>query len=343
MHFPAVLVATFASLAAAHPGHDHAAEVVERRQFIQNVARSDLGHCAEKLKARGVEARAVQRRKAIADAKAKRGIAAREVADKNKSHLSTADYDLNTPLDVIFATNNSCLLSPEVTEGPYYVSGEHIRKDLTEEEQGVALTVDIAVYDVDTCEPIPQSYIEIWSCNSTGIYSGVPSGANYTSAPQNLQTTFLRGLQLSDEDGAVQFDTLYPGHYEGRTQHIHVMVHPNATARENNTILDTTASHVGQIYFDQELSDQVETYEPYASNPQAITTNYDDMLIDSSLATGDAMVNYVLLGEEVGDGLLAWISFGVNTTYAKSVSDAATYYEGGGVANSDSTGGAPPM
>lgn len=119
MHFPAVLVATFASLAAAHPGHDHSAEVVERREFIQNVARSDLGHCAEKLKARGVEARAVQRRKAIADAKAKRGITARDVSDKNKSHLSTADYDLNTPLDVIFATNNSCLLSPEVTEGPY--------------------------------------------------------------------------------------------------------------------------------------------------------------------------------------------------------------------------------
>jgi hypothetical protein len=36
-----------------------------------------------------------------------------------KSHLSPEKYTLQTPLETIFASNSSCVLSPEVTEGPY--------------------------------------------------------------------------------------------------------------------------------------------------------------------------------------------------------------------------------
>lgn len=59
-----------------------------------------------------------------------------------------------------------------------------------------------------------------------------------------MNTTFLRGFQETDQDGTVQFKTLYPGHYTGRTQHIHIAVHPDATPRPNMTVLDTTVSHV---------------------------------------------------------------------------------------------------
>ncbi|KAI1277438.1 aromatic compound dioxygenase [Xylaria sp. FL0933] len=340
MHVSTILAAS-AVLVAAHPGVDHDYEILQRREFISNVKRSDLSHCAAKLSARGVEQRATQRRRALAEARSKRGIVERALGDINKSHLSDADYTANTPLDVIFSSNTSCLLSPEVTEGPYYVTGEYIRQNITEEEQGVPLTVDIAIFDIDTCEPITNTWVEIWHCNSTGVYSGVPSGADYTDAPENINTTFLRGFQQSDSDGALTFDTIYPGHYTGRTQHIHVMVHPDATPRENLTILDDTASHVGQIYFDQALSDIVETVTPYSTNTQAVTTNDEDALLDESLATSDAFVEYVLLGETVSDGILAWISFGVNTTYTSTPNAAATYYGDGGVANNNTGGGAP--
>ncbi|GAP89515.1 putative extracellular dioxygenase [Rosellinia necatrix] len=340
MRFSTVLAASAATLVVAHPGEDHHDEVLARRDFISNVKRSDLSHCAAKMKARGIEKRAMMRRRALADARSKRGILARELSDINKSHLSDADYDLETPLDVIFSSNASCLMSPEVTEGPYYVGGEYIRQDLTENELGVVLTLDIAVFDVETCDPVTDAWVEIWSCNSTGVYSGVPSGADYSDAPENVNTTFLRGFQQTDSDGALSFDTIYPGHYSGRTQHIHVMVHPDATPRENQTIFDTTASHVGQIFFDQDLTDLVETVSPYSTNTQPITTNSDDMLISTSLATSDAIVNYVMLGETVSDGILAWISFGINTTYTSTPSVAATYYEGGGVANENA--GSPP-
>jgi len=37
----------------------------------------------------------------------------------NTTHLSPHNYTLETPASVLFSSNNSCVLSPEVTEGPY--------------------------------------------------------------------------------------------------------------------------------------------------------------------------------------------------------------------------------
>ncbi|MBE3044830.1 hypothetical protein IMZ48_20175 [Candidatus Bathyarchaeota archaeon] len=45
----------------AHPGHDHTAEMLERREFLENRPR-DLSHCAEKLKRSGLDRRAAERR-----------------------------------------------------------------------------------------------------------------------------------------------------------------------------------------------------------------------------------------------------------------------------------------
>lgn len=92
---------------------------MERRQFLSNVKRADLNHCGSKLKARGIEDRAVQRRKEIAQRKSKSGFIKRDLSDLNKSHLSGAGYTIDTPLDTIFAANSSCVLSPEEIEGPY--------------------------------------------------------------------------------------------------------------------------------------------------------------------------------------------------------------------------------
>lgn len=81
------------------------------------------------------------------------------------------------------------------------------------------LTVDIQIIDVNTCEPVPQAYLEIWHCNSTGVYSGVSASGNGNSDEDtsNLDASFLRGIQASDDSGVVTFDTLVPGHYTGRT------------------------------------------------------------------------------------------------------------------------------
>lgn len=86
------------------------------------------------------------------------------------------------------------------------------------------------------------------------------------------------------------------------------------------------------MYFDQDLSAQVEAVEPYSTNTQAVTTNAQDILLPLDLAGADPFPEYVMLGEKVEDGVLAWYSFGINMTAAREISVAATYYEGGGVA-----------
>ena len=115
--------------------------------------------------------------------------------------------------DILFTGNASCTLTPETTEGPYWVAGELVRENIVEDQAGVPLTLDIQVVDVNTCEVVPQAYTEIWHCNSTGVYGGVVQGGNGNQADlSNINNTMLRGVQLTDDDGVVAFETLFPGH-----------------------------------------------------------------------------------------------------------------------------------
>lgn len=61
-------------------------------------------------------------------------------------------------------------------------------------------------------------------------------------------------------------------------------------------------------------------------------------------ATSDPVLEYVLLGDTVADGIFGWISFGIDPSLSKNVSAAASYGEDGGHANSNAGGfgGSPP-
>jgi protocatechuate 3,4-dioxygenase beta subunit len=267
----------------------------------------------------------------------------------NTSHASnvtgiTADTDPS----ILFTGNNSCILTPEVTQGPYWVQGELIREDITEDQEGVPLHLDIQVIDVNTCDPVPSVYVELWHCNSTGVYSGVAASGNGDSSDtSNLDNTFLRGINQADKSGVVEFDTLFPGHYTGRATHIHVMTHTlNATVNANNTLTGNSVSHVGQMFFDQDLISLVEAVEPYASNTQEITENADDSILGEEASDVDPMIEYVLLGDDVSEGIFGWLAFGMDSGSSYDVTPAANLYAEGGVANSNSNmgggGGSPP-
>lgn len=126
----------------AHPGHSVEQELAERQAGLANSPRS-LNHCSAKIKARGVEARNVQRRAEWAAALGKT-IAARDAdtvldTDHNATSLG---YTLNTDEASLFSSNSSCVLSPIVTQGPYYVEGEYVRSDIVEDQEGVARRLD---------------------------------------------------------------------------------------------------------------------------------------------------------------------------------------------------------
>ncbi|KAG5813737.1 hypothetical protein H9Q74_004578 [Fusarium xylarioides] len=324
------LLTTFAlaaSIASAHPGHDIAHEAAERREFLSSVKRSSLAHCASKLRARGVEARNIARRSAqVNKARQKRSLKKRD-ADTvlNTSHNKTSQgFSPCTAPSVLFASINSCVLTPEVTQGPYYVAGEYVRENIIEDQEGLNIVLDYQVIDVETCDPVPDVALQLH------------------------RRTWLRGIQKTDSDGVAQFESIFPGHYTSRATHIHVMVHTNATLLANQTLgRDNYASHVGQAFFDQDLISQVETLEPYASNTQELTLNADDGIMSEETNTDgvDPVMEYTLLGDSISDGLFAWLAFGINSTQSSSVSPAAYYYKEGGVANENSgggMGGSPP-
>ena len=47
------------------------------------------------------------------------------------------------------------------------VKGEEIRKDITNGEKGIKMTLAIQVVDYKTCQVVPNAYVDIWSSNST--------------------------------------------------------------------------------------------------------------------------------------------------------------------------------
>ncbi len=115
--------------------------------------------------------------------------------------------------------------TPQQTEGPYFVDGIPNRSDIRSDtskgsvEQGIPLRIVIHVYDVHngSCVPLRGAKVDIWHANSQGVYSGVKDMGT-------TEENFLRGYQVTDNNGTVHFTTIYPGWYEGRAIHIHYKV-----------------------------------------------------------------------------------------------------------------------
>jgi protocatechuate 3,4-dioxygenase beta subunit len=153
----------------------------------------------------------------------------------------------------------SCVLTPEQTEGPYYIEREKVRRNITEGRPGAPLLLRTFVLDASTCRPIRNAVVDIWHADAGGVYSGFGQGAS--------NRTFMRGIQRTNAKGLAQFRTVYPGWYQGRTVHIHVKVH-----------LGGNVVHTGQLYFPDAFTDRVYRKAPYTARPSRTTRNVDDAI-----------------------------------------------------------------
>jgi protocatechuate 3,4-dioxygenase beta subunit len=215
------------------------------------------------------------------------------------------------------------------------VLGEEVRKDITEGQAGIKLTLAIQVVDYKTCQVVPNAYVDIWSSNATGMYVGVQGypGMGDPKDASILKGTTLRGVQPTDSHGVSTFDTLLPGHYDGRATHIHAIVYLGATKQANNTITGGHAAHVGQLYFDQSLLTNVDKVSPYNTNKMTVLKNTNDFLFQQGANGDDPIVRYALVGSKLEDGMFAWIRFGIDTKANKPVNPAAFWTANGGVMN----------
>ncbi len=168
----------------------------------------------------------------------------------------------------------ACVVSPEMTEGPYFVDEKinrsDIRSDPTDgsvrEGATLRLVFNIAQVGTNGCTPYAGAYVDIWHCDAAGVYSDVQDNMAGASAAKKK---FLRGYQVADANGKVEFTTIFPGWYRGRTVHIHFKVR-NALGSAQ------TYTFTSQLFFDDSVADQIYAQAPYASKGQRSTKNSND-------------------------------------------------------------------
>lgn len=337
-----VIFIGFTALTLAHPGHHESERELLYKRAFNTQMRRDLQSCAGELERRGVYARAQERRTATMEyhrqmLKTKKLSLRDTDTVANTSHLSSEDYTPSSPETTIFESSSACVLNPEGETGPFWVPGEFIRENLRESQPGVPVVLEGQFVDVATCEPIQGIWWDLWNCNSTGVYSGVVENGNGNSDDTaNINATFLRGIQESDSDGVVTFETIFPGHYAGRTTHHHMVAHLNATVLPNGTLTGGTAAHVGQLFWDQDLIYAVEATYPYNTNNITITTNVDDRVfqVETNDTTSDPVFEYTYLGEDLSDGIFGWVTIVVNTSAIYDPNYSFVLTADGGVAES---------
>jgi protocatechuate 3,4-dioxygenase beta subunit len=181
-----------------------------------------------------------------------------------------------------------CVLTPELTEGPFYVPDERLRRNITEGKPGTPLLLHLEVINASTCKAIKNATVEIWHCDALGVYSG--------DVADNPGTNFLRGGQKTDGAGVATIRTIYPGWYMGRAVHIHVKVH----ARGN-------VVHTGQLFFPAAITQAVYRRAPYSTHGAAPdTTNAQDSIYRNGGRRG------MLSLKKSGGGYIGSVSMGVH-------------------------------
>lgn len=143
------------------------------------------------------------------------------------SSLIPFNNSLATPAGSTQKTTGTCVLIPSETEGPFPLdlstsnSATYFRSDVRESCTGTRLNLKMKIIGIDSCQALPNVRVNIWHCDKDGIYSGYNNSQN----PGSTTTTYLRGYQMTDVNGEVNFTTIFPGWYNGRICHIHFQVY----------------------------------------------------------------------------------------------------------------------
>jgi protocatechuate 3,4-dioxygenase beta subunit len=168
-----------------------------------------------------------------------------------------------------------CVVVPEHMEGPYFVDEKLNRSDIRTDPSdrnarpGAPLRVSLRVSQITAagaCAPLAGALVDLWQCDAGGLYSDVQdTQVKFDTRGQK----FLRGYQVTDAKGAVQFTTIYPGWYPGRAVHIHFKIRTNPAGASGTDF-------GSQLYFDEALTDKVHAKAPYTSKGRRNTLNEND-------------------------------------------------------------------
>ncbi len=196
-----------------------------------------------------------------------------------------------------------------------------------------------------TCTPIPNAALDIWHCDAGGVYSGYtkvtagfgpgggpggpggpPMGGGPGGMPPKPHTTddlvFLRGVQITDAQGTAEFKTIYPGHYPGRVNHIHMKVHVGGGATKAaagdaahpgvEVYAGGHVAHTGQLFFPEDVSRFVEATHPYTGQKVRRTTLDEDMVFNGQDGAGSVAKMTAVTSTQLSDGYVATLVVAVD-------------------------------
>lgn len=168
----------------------------------------------------------------------------------------------------------TCVVTPAQIEGPYFVDERLNRSDIRTDpsdgsvKPGMPLQLTLRVFQISNaaCTPLANAIVDIWHCDAQGIYSDVSDPSFNTVGKE-----FLRGYQTTDENGTVQFTTIYPGWYPGRAVHIHFKVRTTIASNQHYEF-------TSQLYFDDAITDRIHAQVPYTGQGQRDRRNAKDWI-----------------------------------------------------------------
>ena len=166
------------------------------------------------------------------------------------------------------ALQRSCVLTPEAGEGPYYLDPKLVRSDITSGQPGAPLQMDLQVVRAGDCATLANARVDLWHADALGLYSGYEeqAGVGGVSTKSAAGQQYLRGTQTTDKTGKVQFRTIFPSWYGGRTPHVHFKV-----------FLGGNEVVASQIFFPEEINKDVfAQWDPYKEHTSKRTTFNDN-------------------------------------------------------------------
>jgi protocatechuate 3,4-dioxygenase beta subunit len=200
---------------------------------------------------------------------------------------------------------------PEETAGPYPADGSNasrqnlnvleragvVRSDIRASletgniAEGVPTTVQLQLVNSNAdCAPLAGYAVYLWHCSREGLYSMYSDGVT--------EEDYLRGVQETDSEGAVSFQTIFPACYAGRWPHIHFEMYSSlaeATSATNKV-------HTSQLALPQDVCETVYATDGYSqsvNNLSQITLETDNVFSDGvdlqmATVTGDITNGYLV-------------------------------------------------
>jgi protocatechuate 3,4-dioxygenase beta subunit len=232
----------------------------------------------------------------------------------------------------------ACTLTAEQEEGPFYVAVDDVRSDIVLGQVGLPFELTVTIVNKLTCKPIRHAAVDIWHANASGVYSDITSEDSFGK-------TFLRGVQFTDKHGRVKFTSIFPGHYSGRTTHIHARIHINSSDTKGKLVGGHVA-HTGQMFPSDAVNSEVYILSPYKAETATVVTHAQDAVYTAQHGS-EVVMKISQLGGRLAKGLAGSVTFAVDPSATPALigatSSASTVDgKGGGSTSGSAPTGTPP-